>query len=62
MQTLDPGCRGSSYYSPLGAVLDPVYRPLIAPDTLKDSSGLSPLAPDTFKDSSCPSPPVAEGP
>ena len=33
-QTLNPVCRGSSHCSPLGAVLDPVYRACIAPDTL----------------------------
>ena len=48
IQTLNPGCRGSSHFSPLDAVLDPVYRPGIAPDTLKDLSCPSPLAPDTL--------------
>ena len=50
-QTLYPGCRGSSHYGPLDAVLDPVYRPGIAPDTLKDFSCPSPLAPDTLEGS-----------
>ena len=57
-QTLNPGCRGSSHFSPLDAVLDPVYRPGIAPDTLKDLSCPSPLAPDTL-DSSPHSSPLA---
>ena len=48
IQTLNPGRRGSSHFSPLDAVLDPVYRPGIAPDTLKDFSCSSPLAPDTL--------------
>ena len=30
---MNPGCRGSSYYSTLGDVLDPVYRPVIVPVT-----------------------------
>ena len=50
-QTLNPGCRGSSHFSPLDAVLDPVYRPGIAPVTLKDSSSPSPLASDTLEGS-----------
>ena len=57
-QTLKLWCRGSSYYSTLGAVLDPVYHPLIAPDTLEGSPhpSASPMVSATTKAPVTPSP------